>query len=406
MEVDMAKRATRFTDRAIQALKPKEKVFLVSDIDRVYVRTMPTGRKTFMTVYTFEGRQRWLTVGIYPDTSLRKARTKIKEIHEKVENDIDPTLAKQIKRAEQLNAPTVTDFAEVYLKKWATPKKKTAKEDERILRKDVLPVMGARKLKDIRRTEIIHLLDDIAERGPIMANRTLAVIRKMFNFAVNRGVIELSPCQNITPPGKEVKKNRVLSDAEIKVLWPKMDELLTDQANRALKLILMTGQRPGEVTRMHWDEVEGQWWTIPAEKTKNGKEHRVFLNSTALELMGEPKKKGFVFPSYKKEKQPAHPNAFGNALRNKMEKFKNDDLRVGYFTPHDLRRTAATMMASLGYGSYVVGKILNHTDPSVTAIYNRYEYDKEKQAALEALDRKIIGIITGKKVDNVIPMAR
>ena len=402
----MAKRATRFTDRAIQALKPKEKVYLVSDIDRVYVRTMPTGRKTFMTVYTFEGRQRWLTVGIYPDASLRKARTKIKEIHEKVENDIDPTLAKQIKRAEQLNAPTVAEFAEVYLEKWAVPKKKSAKKDERILRKDVIPVMGKRKLKDIRRTEIIHLLDDIAERGPIMANRTLAVIRKMFNFAVNRGVIELSPCQNITPPGKEVKKMRVLSDAELKILWPKMDELLTDQTNRAIKLILMTGQRPGEVAKMHWDEVEGQWWTIPADKTKNGKEHRVFLNNTALELMGEPKKRGFVFPSYLKEKQGLNPSSFASALRVKMDKFKDDDLQVGYFTPHDLRRTAATLMASLGYSSYVVGKILNHTDPSVTAIYNRYEYDKEKQAALEALDRKITGIITGKKADNVIPMAR
>jgi integrase len=199
---------------------------------------------------------------------------------------------------------------------------------------------------------------------------------------------------------------RVLSDAEIKVLWPKMDELLTDQTNRALKLILMAGQRPGEVAKMLWDEVEGQWWTIPADKTKNGKEHRVFLNSTALELMGEPKKKGFVFPSYLKENQPIHPNALGKALKIKRDKFKNEDFQVGYFTPHDLRRTAATMMASLGYGSYIVGKVLNHTDPSVTAIYNRYEYDKEKQAALEALDRKITGIITGKKSDNVIPIAR
>ncbi len=160
-----------------------------------------------MTVYSFEGRQRWITVGSFPDMSLRRARTKIKEIHEKVENEIDPTLERQIKRAEHLNTPTVEEFAKVYLEKWAEPKKKTAKEDERILYKDVVPVMGKRKLKDIRRAEIIHLLDDIAERGPIMANRTLAVIRKMLNFAVNRGVINLLLARTLHPQGKRLRKN-------------------------------------------------------------------------------------------------------------------------------------------------------------------------------------------------------
>ncbi len=129
--------------------------------------------------------------------------------------------------------------------------------------------------------------------------------------------------------------------------------------------------------------------------------------------MGELKKKGFVFPSHRIgnkslapnqriKNKPIHPNAFGQALRSKMEKFKSDDVEVEYFSAHDLRRTAATIMASLGYGAFVVGKILNHTDPSVTAVYDRYEYDKEKQAALEALERKMIATVTEQKQDNVV----
>ena len=383
----MAKRTSRFSDRDIQRLKPSEKSFLESEPNGLYVRVLPSGRKSFMTVYSFDGKQRWLTIGRYPDITLKKARKKLEEIRKNIENEIDPALTKRIKRADQINAPTVAEFAEEYLEKWAIPKKKSAKEDKRILEKDVIPVWGKRKLKDITRREIISLLDDVAERGTIMANRTLAVIRKMFNFALNRGVIELSPCQNITPPGKEVEKERFLSEDEVKALWPKMTEELTDQTNRAIKMILATGQRPNEVATMHWNEVDGEWWTIPKKKTKNSKVHRVFLNKIALELIGEPQKKRFVFPSLRKTDQPIHPNAFGKALRSKMGKFG-----IEYFSAHDLRRTAATHIAELGHGIYV-GKVLNHTDQSITAIYDRYAYDKEKKIALSAWGRKLEGLI-------------
>lgn len=394
----MAKRISRFSDRDIQRLKPAEKAYLESEPGGLYVRVLPSGRKSFITVYSFDEKQRWLTIGRYPEISLSQAREKVREIRKKVENKIDPALAKQQERAERINAPTVAEFAEEYLNKWARPKKKSAKGDERILEKDVIPAWGNRKLKDITRREIISLIDDVAERGPIMANRTLALIRKMFNFALNRDVIELSPCQNITPPGKENKKERFLSEAEIKSLWPRMTEFLTDQTNRAIKMILATGQRPGEVASMHWNEVEDDWWTIPADKTKNGKEHRVFLNTIALELIGEPQKNGFVFPSRIKPSQPINQNAFGHALRAKMDNFED----VEYFSAHDLRRTAATHMAKLGHGANV-GKVLNHTNQSVTAIYDRYSYDKEKQAALSAWGRKLEGLINpSNKTSKVI----
>ena len=398
----MAKRTTRFSDRDIQRLKPAEKPYLEAEPDGLYIRVLPSGRKSFMTVYTFEKKQRWLTIGRYPDISLSKAREEVRKIRNKVENQIDPTDSKHQEQADRINAPTVAEFAQEYLEKWARPKKVSAAEDERVLNRDIIPVIGKRKMKDVTRTEVINLLDDIAKDAPIMANRTLALIRKMFNFALNRGVIEFSPCQSITPPGKENEKKRFLSDQEIKTVWPIMTGVLTDQTNRAIKTVMATGQRPGEVAAMHWNEIDGEWWTIPAPKTKNKKrEHRVFLNKIALELMGEPRKNGFVFPSYRIPDQPVHPNAFGHALRDKMERFEG----VEYFTAHDLRRTAGTHIASLGFGQFV-GKILNHSDKSVTAIYDRYSYDKEKEAASRAWGRKLEKLIrpqkqTGSNVINL-----
>lgn len=415
----MAKNGKIFNKTRIDSLKPKDTPYLESEPGGLYLRIRPSGRKVFMTVYTWEGKQRWITVGSYPDSptsaakekdiTISEAREKVRAIQKMVEAGKDPSLAKQDERTERINAPTVAEFSKEYLSKWAIPKKKSAKADERIIEKDIIPAWGNRKLKDITRREIISLIDDIAERGPIMANRTLALIRKMFNFALNRDVIELSPCQNITPPGKEVKKERFLSEDEIKALWPMMTEKLTDQTNRAIKLILATGQRPGEVASMHWNEIDGNWWIIPADKTKNGTEHRVFLNKIALELIGEPQKKGFVFPTSRRRKSdstpvdkadraPINQNAFGKALRDKMKDFKG----VEYFSAHDLRRTAATHMAKLGHGANV-GKVLNHTNQSVTAIYDRYSYDKEKQAALSAWGRKLDNLINSEAASsNVI----
>jgi integrase len=399
----MGRNIKKFTDKQIQALKPETKPYLVAESNpegfALYLRIRPSGRKAFLAVYWKDGKRRWLTIGRYPAITLVDARQKCKDIHQLAAKGGDPTQAKHDDKVERINAPTVTDFAETYLKKHAEPKKKSAKEDRRILEVYVLPKIGHRKLKDVSRAEIIHLLDDVAERGPIMANRTLAAIRKMFNFAIDRSVLDSTPCQNIIPPGKETKKERFLSEEEIKTLWSKMDEKLTDQTNRAIKVILATGQRPGEVASMDWGEIDGRWWTIPSEKTKNGTPHRLYLNSIAIQLIGKPQKNGFVFPSRAKGKS-IHPNAFGHALRSKMKNFE-----VEHFTAHDLRRTAATHMAKLGHG-LSVGKILNHTEHSVTAIYDRYSYDKEKRAALIAWSKKLTLLIEDTPESNVIQLKR
>ncbi|ORJ61300.1 tyrosine-type recombinase/integrase [Geothermobacter hydrogeniphilus] len=371
---------------------PKENTYLKQFEPGLYLRVSPSGGKSFVTLYTFDGKQHWHTIGKFPAMSLATARRKLEEIQNLIADGKDPLQIKLEEKTNRINAPTVQEFVEVYLKKWAEPNKKSAKEDRRILEKDIIPKWGNRKLAGITRPEIISLLDEVAVRGPIMANRTLAVIRKMFNFAIKRGVLELSPCQNIEAPGKEVRKDRVLSFEEIKALWTIE---FTDITRRALLTILATAQRPGEVTAMRWEEISDDWWTIPADKAKNGRMHRVFLNDTAKSLLGPVRKRGFVFPS-RAEGQPINPNALARALRQRKARIckePNDGELSFDFTPHDLRRTSASHMASLGTSRLVIAKILNHAEHEVTAVYDRYGYDREKQIALEAWGRKLSQVI-------------
>src|ERR1039457_3077785 len=179
--------------------------------------------------------------------------------------------------------------------------------------------------------------------------------------------------------------------------------------------MLVTGQRPGEVIGMHSSEIDGRWWTVPAERSKNKKAHRVYLTETALELIGETNYKGFLFPCTSTKKiQPMGISQVvsrnlsvpvlvkGKPVFDKGGKpVTENKLGVPDFTPHDLRRTAATCMSQLGMLDEIIDAVLNHTKQGIIRTYNLNRYDLEKQQALEAWERMLISIVTG-KVGNVI----
>jgi integrase len=192
-------------------------------------------------------------------------------------------------------------------------------------------------------------------------------------------------------PSKKTQKDRVLSEDEINVFWHDLEySTMSNEIKRALKLILVTGQRPGEVIGMHSREIDGYWWTIPAHRAKNGKGHRLYLTDFALELIGE--KEGYVFESPKGDK-PMENNAVACAVRRSLAEGK---LTMLAWTPHDLRRTAATQMSILWFSYEIIDAMLNHCKKGVIGIYNRNKYDEEKQAALTCWACKLSNIITGK----------
>ncbi len=416
--------AKRFTDAQIKGLKPTNKrTILFEGGGRGFgLRIESSGRKSFFLEYRFgeaeERRNRVLTIGKYPTVSLTQARSIASQSLSKIEQDIDPATQKLTKKIADRNALTVGDLVEEYIAKWAKVKKKERswKEDDRLLNKDILPVIGRKKAKDIRRRDIVLLLDAIVERGAtITANRVLAVTRKMFNFAVGRDIIDASPCVQIPAPSKENRRERYLSEDEIKVFWEKLNDAKMSQEIRfALKFLLITGQRKNEALSAEWSEfdLKNKWWTIPPEKSKNQLTHRVPLTSSAMEILNELKKitgqYQFVFASpvgrtkrnseRKAGMYPILGSAVDRALRNNLKKNlktkQQNIFNLDHFTPHDLRRTVASMMTKSGVDRLVLKKILNHTDREVTAVYDRYQYDKEKQVAMLTWNRCLKKIIT------------
>lgn len=394
----------KLTDRAVKLLKPRSERFEVWDTSNAGfgVRVSPAGRKSFIYLYRFEGRPRRMTLGVYPRMSLATARTRQAEARELLEEkgrDPGAELVKG-KRANR-EAPTVNDLADEYIEKWAKPRKRSWRKDKCQLELNVLPFIGRRKAADVKRRDIFLILDTIMDRGaPIAANRTLAVVRKMFRFGLTRDLVPHNPCEAIQAPAKENQRDRVLSAAEIKMLWKTLenDDLdMTLAQRQCLRLILVTAQRRREVVTARWKDIDlgSAWWTIPEEFAKNNLPHRVPLSPLACRLLKAARKEsrdsGFVFP-HPRKKDHINEEAVTKAVRRNETFFG-----LEHWTPHDLRRTAASQMASMGTSRLTIGKILNHVEPGVTAVYDRHGYDQEKRKALNAWGRKLESIITGKK---------
>lgn len=441
-------------DLSIRELKATGKEYTKREKGGFGIRVHPLGRKVFFYLYRVDGERRFLNLGEYKDNkhpngiTLAEARKsfiieqgKVAALKAGRSDGIDPVRAKQVaaeKRItdedERSKALTVAKLITEYIEKHAKPSKRSWKEDERILNKDALVVWGKRKAADIKKRDVVLLLESIVERGaPGSANNNFKIIRKMFRFAVQRDILEHSPCDGVVMPAPLNRGDRVLSAVEIKTLWSKLDSChaSTDIKN-AIKLILVTAQRPGEIIGMHSSEIDGKWWTVPADRAKNGKAHRVYLTATALDLIGslevldpttkEMKAKGFVFPCTAIKKDQAMGRlsisqvvsrnlAFPVLVDNKQVFDKKGNpvtenkLGVAAFTPHDLRRTAATFMSQLGTMDEIIDAVLNHTKQGIIRTYNLNKYDKEKQMTVEAWERKLTSIITDSEC-KVIPITR
>lgn len=292
----------------------------------------------------------------------------------------------------------VKDLINVYMEKWAKVRKSTWQEDDRVLRKDVQPLWGNLKISEVTKRNVLQLVNSIVERGsPIAANRTFAIIRRMFNFALEQDFINCSPCLSIKLPGKERRRDRVLSLSEVKFFWSQikianMHELI----KLSLKLQLVCIQRKGEIITAEWTDFDLQerYWTIPSSKTKNRVIQRVYLSDLTLLLLDEIKlisnKSRYLLPSFVNPDKHIRATSIDRALKRNRLLFSS----IASFTPHDLRRTGASHIASLGTQRIVLMKLLNHVDNSVTAIYDRYAYEKEKRKALVLWSNKLINIIS------------
>jgi integrase len=351
------------------------------------LRVTSRGYKSWFVMYRANGRLRRYTLGAYPALSLADARQRALDVRHSVAHGGDPAASRQAERL----SPTVAELTRQYIDLSAKVHDKSWREQERLLTKDVLPVWGQRKASQITRREVIALLDGIMARGaPIVANRTLAWMRRMYNWGISRDLLEHNPCLQVPAPGKEQTRERVLSGEEIRAIWTACASL--DVVSGAyMQVVMLTAQRCGEVRTMRWEDIdlETGWWVIPGSAVKNGLAHRVPLSPPVRALLQQMQdhagQNPWVFRSPRLQQRPiANMQRAAQLLRS------HAGVR---FTLHDLRRTAASHMGSLGIPRLTIGKVLNHAESGVTRIYDRHTYDREKRQALEAWETKVLALV-------------
>lgn len=368
----------------------------------LHIRVSPTGSKTWVLIFRSGGKLRRLTLGTYPSMSLAEARKKTADIRVRIKEGEDPDPAATANR----NSPTVEEFSKEYLERWAKPHKKSWTEDQRVLEKEFIPVIGKIKMTKLTRRDIVAALDRIRDRGAhTQANRALAIFRRMCRFAVERGLLETSPAVYIkaTP---EDSRDRALSREEIRLFFEAMQKESPWIGTRlALEVLLRTGQRSSEVLHMTPQQLdmERALWTIPGELVKNSRTQVVPLPHQVMTLlrlaMATTASEAAVFRSPRKDGFLSK-QALGRAMDRALKRHK-----IPHATPHDLRRTCATYMTELGVPRLVVSKILNHADGSVDAVYDRHTYIAEKREALEKWNDELDMILASNDHGKVLKLA-
>ena len=352
------------------------------------IRVSHSGTKTWNLIYRKDGKWQRIKVGSYPTTGYSDAR----QIATRVVDEL--LTGEEVEAgAKEKRAPTFADLAQDYLENYAKKNKVSWKRDEQLISNELLPSFGDIAFNSISRFDLVDRLEDIKDSGrPIWANRTLQVIRRMYNWSLNHRlygeILPYNPFLGIPKPSVEVERDRVLNPHEIRKAWEGYSRL-TSPLDSAFKLLFITAQRRSEVCQMRWEEIDGVWWTIPPERSKNNLPHRVPLSEMALTELEKVRSTSdeWVFSNQGK---PA-TNTFGYAHDKVRKTVGINDFRI-----HDIRRTAARNMAVMGITAECVGKVLNYVARDFARLSNTQSSDADKQQALRAWERKLREYINSK----------
>ena len=324
------------------------------------LRVSKAGRKSWVLMYRVDGRKRRLTLGTFPALPLAAARDAARLALLDIARGNDPAAERAATRGD--GQRSFAALAEEYLDRHARRHKQSWRQDERLLSVDVLPAWGNRSAESITRQDVIRLIEEIADRGaPIQANRTLALVRKLFNWALEKDLVGASPVANVKPPGTESSRDRVLSDDEIGRLWRAWDTIAYP-FGPWFKLLLATGQGREALSAMRWSDITPKdgVWTVPAERSRSGLPHEVPLSTLAAEiLMTLPRgTSALVFPSRDDPSRPVSGHA--RARQTAIARSGVADWRL-----HDLRRTVAHAMSGLGIPIAMIGDLLGLAQPTL-----------------------------------------
>jgi integrase len=398
--------AKNLTDVEVRSLRaePDQRLEIFDAKARGLCLRVTSGKKTWSYVYRPKGssKLRRYTIGDYPAWKLSAAREKALVLRQQIQDGADPVVQAKIKR----DALSVAGLIDRFIDRYAKAKLRSWKDYKAVLDRDVIPAMGERPAGEVTRAEVADLLDKVATRAPVLANRLQNTISSVFSWALSEGLVTVNPVTGLRKRTQEMAKERVLSDSEIQIFWKAAGDA-SPAYRDTLRLILLTGQRPGECAGIRAEEVDlkSGRWTIPASRTKNKIEHTIPLLGQALEIvarLADGKRTGPLIVT------PRGKELTSQNLAKAMEALR-EGVFVETVTPHDLRRTAATLMGRLDIDQMTIGRVLNHastTKATITgSVYDRHSYVPQKRRALEALDKEVSRVLTRSEVtQNVVPI--
>jgi len=370
-----------------------------------------TARSWSLMYVAPDGKRKRVSFGRYPAVGLAKARERAQSVFASLHDDVDPAARRKAYRAGKSINEAVDEFIDVYSVRKADVSKKM---DEAVLRNDLVPEIGDRKLVDVTRSDVQKVIRRVQKRGSAtMANRTLAIVRKFLGWSVEQGWIDTNPAAAISRPNVERPRTRTLSDAELEALWKALEKL-SPQAHGAFKLLLLTGQREMEVVQMHWSEIdlERGLWTLPADGTGRSKmrsaPHLVPLAPAAVDVLGEirklnPDSETVLRARVRNGKQGPPSRSIVTKAKVRLDtKFLQFDepWRI-----HDLRRTVRTGLSQLSVPPHVSELVIGHAASGLVRVYDHYDYLAEKRDALTRWADHLLTIVGERPAcQNVVPI--
>ena len=376
------------TDSALRALKPKERPYTVSDGRGLYVEVFPTGGVVWRYRYRLTGRQEKLTLGKYPDLTLKNARLKRDEAAQAAAVGVSPARQKQAEKVAGGKAATVRDFGQIFFTEVVSKDCANTTIPRRYLEKEIYPAIGAKRMGSVTPEDVRAIIWKKKEEGfDAAAGQLRGILKRLFDYALTCGHATHNPV--LALPMRHVYKaksrERTLSPSEIRVfLRAVFESNIRRQFKLGLYLLLLTMVRKSELLLARWEHVDLDLceWQIPAENSKTGKPHVVYLSNQAVDLFKELKRLAgeseLVMPGRSSVTRPFAHNAINTALKVALQ---GQDIPP--FTIHDLRRTASTLLHENGWASDVVEKALNHLLGGVRGVYNRAQYAPQRREMLQ-----------------------
>jgi integrase len=421
--------SNRLTAKAIENLKPGNARREVPDgeIRGMYLVVQPSGMKSYVLRYRHAGTPRKLTIGP-AEMGLGEARKLAASARAAIAAGRDPQGEKAAAREAARETVTtkrdsvervVAEFIEKHVRRSNKPS--TAREYVRLLDKEIVEPWRGRRLSDISRGDVNRLLDDVVDRGaPIAANRVLAIFRKLCKWAVSREIIERSPCDGVMARSAETPRDRVLDDRELRLVW-KAADTLGRPYGAIVRLLVLTGQRRGEVVGMRWDEVdlERKVWSLPASRTKNKRPHALPLSSAAIDILTSlpriENKSGLVFPARASRGENVGPVSAHSKAKARLDHAITEIAKLDGSAPlvqwgfHDIRRSVASGMARLGVDLHVIERCLNHVSGSfggIVGVYQKHKFEDAMRRAMDAWAAHVERLVTGAEAANVVELAK